>query len=422
MIFAARPVAIIAFCSVLAIAGTLLGLHFSALNAAPGETGAIAINILTKGYMGNPYLVETGPTAHASPLLSYGIASIYFLFGENSLTSRAALSFIASIEYGLCVYLCLSVVETVCNRRDSAVLVAAGLLIATSFYLFSSALYFRQWDQPTSALILIGAWRVQARANQTARGPATTLILAALTGVGTLVSPALLPPLAGSLLLVLARRGGRARIGLHLGLAALVVAVILAPWGIRNEQAFGRFILTRSNFGLELASGNEDGSTGISGTGEGWLHHPHDNLAAATRMAEIGEMRYMDEMTATGLTWIAHNKGRFVALTLLRIGECFTLAPGWVPLLGQTVPVVLVAVFCGAKLSAMAFAFLFRRRRAELVCYCIAPLAPFFITHVNGRYPFVVLFTFIAFIAIQWAELADRSRWARREASRASSG
>jgi hypothetical protein len=397
MTFPPGRVPTIAFCSALAIAGALLGIHFSTLNASPGEMGLTAINILTKGYMGNPYLVETGPTAHVSPLLAYAIASIYFLFGENSVLSRVVLSVIASIEYGLSAYLCLGVVETVCKRKGSAVLVATGLLVLTSFYLFSSAIYFRQWDQPTAAFILIGAWRIQAGAEESVGvTPATTLKLAILTGAGALFSPALLFPLAGSLSLVLVRQGRAASIVLHLCLAATVVAAILVPWGMRNEQTFGRFILTRSNFGLELAAGNANGSNGISGVGEGWLLHPHDHLDAATRMAEIGEMRYMDEMKTVGLAWIAQNKVRFVILTLLRIKDCFTLSPGWVPLVGEAVPAALVIVFCLAKLAAMVGAVVFRRRLAELVFYCLLPMAPYFITHVNGRYPFVVLFTFIA--------------------------
>jgi hypothetical protein len=192
------------------------------------------------------------------------------------------------------------------------------------------------------------------------------------------------------------------------GLAALIVAVAVVPWGMRNYHVFGHFIFTRSNFGLELAAGNADDSNGFSGTGAGWILHPHDNLPAAERLAKVGEIEYMKEMKEIAISWISSHPLTFLVLTVKRFGLCMTVGPAWLPTIGASATAFVYLIFGALKTISLSVSLVLRYRPLSALMYCVAPLAPYVITHVNERYPFVVLFTSIALISITATQLLTR--------------
>ena len=77
----------------------------------------------------------------------------------------------------------------------------------------------------------------------------------------------------------------------HVAAALLVFAIGLVPWTIRNYRVFGKFIVLRSNFGLELWLGNNPDVTDTCRT---WLH-PNDNPEEAEKYKRMGEIAYMAE-------------------------------------------------------------------------------------------------------------------------------
>lgn len=386
-------------------AGVALAFRYANLvNGSPGESGLAAITLLRSGVIGNPYLIPTGPTAHVSPPLVWLLAAVYRLFGANSAASDVALGIVASLMYALSIRTTLQICA-VSGLGRASVWIACGLFVLLPFLLFQAVVNDRQWDQPFAALLLVQGWLAFERSRHSERPYGCEAALAAITGIGALFSPAIFPPLAASLAGMIWMRRKRGDYRLSLLLSAGIVAACLLPWGIRNQIALGHFILTRSNFGLELATGNAPGALGFSGSGDGAPLHPHNSLPAAQEVARIGEVPYMQEMRRQAVAWIAADPLRFVRLTLARIRLSFLPVRemvGWQPALGEELPWVLLVAFGVVRIAALAAAFVLRVRPVLGVLYTVLPLAPYFVTHVNLRYllptffPSVVLIAFVA--------------------------
>ena len=108
---------------------------------------------------------------------------------------------------------------------------------------------------------------------------------AVLAGLGGLFSPSLLPSLLiGTAYVMPPRRQTRRAVAVGL-LGVAILAAFLLPWGVRNSRELGIFTVTRSNFGLELAIGNNDEAAGAPAmTGQ---IHPYESLDAARLVAEL---------------------------------------------------------------------------------------------------------------------------------------
>ncbi|HEX4260404.1 MAG TPA: hypothetical protein VHY76_04840 [Acetobacteraceae bacterium] len=159
-------------------------------------------------------------------------------------------------------------------------------------------------------------------------------------------------------------------------------AACLLPWAVRNKVELGTFILTRSNFGLELATGNAPGATGVSGSGSGRSLHPHDSIAAAAHVQSVGEVASMQRMTEQAEAWIIADPARFLRLAAARVRLAFFPSKaivGWVPGMGMEWPWVLCMVFGALRVAALIGAVLFRIRPVSIALYTFLPLAPYFI-------------------------------------------
>jgi hypothetical protein len=389
------------------IAGILFSFHYSnAMNGAPGETGKAAMALLKFGYIGNPYVIPTGPTAHVSPVLVGLIALVYQLFGPNSAASDVVLGCVASALYALSVGETLKIVA-LCRLSKAAGWITLGLLIAVPFFLFQSTIYYRQWDQPFAAYILVMGWRIFEQSQRSATPYRYEAEMGVLTGLAVLISPTTVPAAAITLAGVIWTRRRVANVKISILICAAIIIACVAPWVVRNEIQFRQLIVMRSNFGLEMAVGNAPGALGYSGSGTGGDLHPHDSVAAAKEVARIGEAAYMREMSRRAAGWIAADPARFLTLTLQRMRLTFfpdRQLVGWQPLFGAEIPWLLIMMFGALRIAAIAAALLCRVKPGMALLYTITPLAPYFITHVNMRYIFPTYFVSIVLIAF----VADR--------------
>lgn len=386
--------------------GVPIAFLYANSNAAPGESGQAAIALLRHGYIGDPYLLPSGPTAHVSPAQAGVLAAIFRLFGANTPAARIVLGLMTAGLYALSLRATLALCQAV--GGGPAVWAGGALALATPVFLFHDVVYFRQWDQPFAAVLLVLGWLLFERSWGSPRPYRGELGLALLAGGGSMFSPTVLPPL-GALLLWLGwhrRRLGEWRRTAGLSLALL--ALFLLPWGLRNQVELGSFILTRSNFPLELAAGNSPGADGISSSGEARALHPHDSPAAAREVQQRGEVAYMREMQDKALGWIRADPGRFAGLVLTRLRLIFlpdpALAP-WMPMVAGMLPLLLLAVLDAARLAAFGLLLWQRRWRllaAGVICVAL-PMAPYALTHVNTRYLFTTYFTTIALAALAMA-------------------
>jgi hypothetical protein len=272
------------------------------------EVGNVAVTWANTGRLADAYGHGVGLTAHVSPVMPIFQGLVYRAFGpgpamEMTLTLAAIAFALVSFYF---VYRCFKVLETppiwrlaglaiVCLAPLNAMLEVRVMrvfegLMATA--LASWALY----------LILALAKKGQPRLRELAP---LAIVLAVLALVHQ--SAALGVYFAAALMILLRVNWKRWPVVALLFTTAL--AVVLVPWGLRNQEALGKFIVTRSNFGIEL---NQAYYAGAVHPDDPVLEfkrrhdemHPMASPDAVREVRQFGEVAYSDKMTKEAMAWI----------------------------------------------------------------------------------------------------------------------
>lgn len=252
------------------------------------ELGRVASSIAAGHGFSSPLrFFDTGPTVWFTPIYPYFVAGIFKIWGIFSYTSQLV------IETSNCAFASLTVIPIYEIAKKTF---GRGVAVGASWawiFLPTSLLFPIQWIWDTSLAALLLAllfWATLAM-----REAKTTLAwtgYGALWAFGVLVNPSLLsvlPFLAGWALWHAWRNSLP---WLKFSAAAMLVfALAMVPWTIRNYRVFGKFIVLRSNFGLELWLGN---NPGVPDTWSPWLH-PNDSMEEARKYKRMGEIPYMAE-------------------------------------------------------------------------------------------------------------------------------
>ena len=91
----------------------------------------------------------------------------------------------------------------------------------------------------------------------------------------------------------------------------------MVPWTIRNYRVFGKFIVLRSNFGLELWLGN---NPAVPDTWSPWLH-PNDSLEEAQKYKRMGEIAYMEDKEQRSVRVHANASRRYAPLHVSQVHQ-----------------------------------------------------------------------------------------------------
>jgi 4-amino-4-deoxy-L-arabinose transferase-like glycosyltransferase len=195
-------------------------------------------------------------------------------------------------------------------------------------------------------------------------GPRHALALGALIGLAALTrsETLLLLPLLALPAAVYAG-GARAR---NAGLVALACVVLLVPWTVRNQVAFGRFVPLSSNSGTALSGANCDATYAGIDLGFwrfGCAHGPAPRGNEADQAAQL---------RSQGIHYARDHAGRLPVVMSVRVLRTWDL---YQPLRqaklseGGHVKLAEAGVFSFYVLAllAIAGAFALRRRRAELL-------------------------------------------------------
>ena len=276
----------------------------------------IAISVAENGEYGNPFGHLTGPTAHSAPVFPLFLASILTLLGKTQL-AQVVMSTVACLLSALrCALIPLLALDAGLSRLTAML---AGLL--SVIYIGAIETEIRGGvDGPYVAICLLGIiwmslrlWRSQSWQS---RSPWAFF---ALCGFSILLNPAVIPVIAGILLLgfLACAESHRRRFIIQSGWLVLVVFAFLLPWGLRNLRDLDAFILTRSNLGLELWLSNGPDRTYDLAPNYG-TYHPLSNPSEAGKVAELGEASYNQGKMKEALAWIAANPGAFASLTARR--------------------------------------------------------------------------------------------------------
>jgi 4-amino-4-deoxy-L-arabinose transferase-like glycosyltransferase len=173
------------------------------------------------------------------------------------------------------------------------------------------------WDMAISALLLALAFMFALRLGESPR-PASSAwaSVGAFWGIALLTNPGLLTFLPFSLawpFLQLKAQPLRSRVRL-VATALLALAVVVAPWMVRNSLLYHRLTFIRGNFGFELHMGNFHYSNGMGWGG----YHPSVNPRELEKYKTLGEAAYIRENQSVAMKFTRENPAEFLQLTIKR--------------------------------------------------------------------------------------------------------
>lgn len=324
----------------------------------------IAISLIHGGGYASPFGYPSGPTAILAPGYPLLLAGLIRFTGTGHFAVYALIGFQIFLSL-LIIPLVMWVARRYFGRRTANL---AGFIYAVSEPMLVLPLYI--WDTTLSALLLMAAiaWascpRWKERWYSVASG--------AGCAIATLVNPTLLP----SLCLVFGWSAWRSRV--LPWLAALTFLIIFSPWPIRNLRVMHSFIPFRSTFSYELWEGNHPGGNGDVVPNFWPLTNPQER-ALYLANGEVGYMRIKGSLVKA---YISTHKVEFARFTMRRIVR-FWIGASDMP--GPMTVMLALLAFSGMVLSW---------REARSIALLALPIAiyplPFYITHPNGRYQFIL--------------------------------
>lgn len=274
------------------------------------EMGRIGRSLALGHGFGNPFDGITGPTAWEPPLYPFLIAGVFKVFG---IYTHASAFVLLGINSALSALTCIPIFRIAKRCFGEAVAVwSAWIWAVLPPVIFWSTRYI--WETPLAALLLAIIFCLTLVLEEK-DGLKLWLLFGLLWGVAALTNTSLLSFLPAAGLWAWYRRaklGKRSVPGIMLASAIFVACI--APWLVRNDQVFGKFIFIRSNFGAELRLGNGPGANGT------WMDylHPTKNAQQLQLYRQLGESAYVRERKRQALEFIKEDYGRFTELSLKR--------------------------------------------------------------------------------------------------------
>jgi Dolichyl-phosphate-mannose-protein mannosyltransferase len=351
------------------------------------ELGRVASAIAAGNGFSSPLrFFDTGPTAWFTPIYPYLVAGIFRVWGTFSSESKGVIQ-ISNCAFAALTIIPIYAIAQKCFGKTSAVISAwAWTLLPTS--LLFPIIWI--WDTALAALFMaLLFWATLAMRD--AKKLTAWAGYSALWAVGVLINPSLLsvfPFLAGWAVWKSRHSVPWTR---TVAVTILVFAAAMVPWTVRNYRVFGKFIVLRSNFGLELWLGN---NPGVPDTWSPWLH-PNDSLEEAEKYKRMGEIAFMAEKQREAIEFMRTHPAETLRLMYRRfintwVGISDSPADEWAAspwyLRGF---IVLNVAF--PLLALLGFLFARRSRSEEALPYFIMlmvfPLV-FYLTHSSLRYRF----------------------------------
>ena len=324
----------------------------------------IAISLINGHGYSSPFHFPSGPTALLAPGYPFLIAAIIRFTG----TGRLAVFVLIGFQIFLSILIIPLIVWLA--RRYFGIRAAnlAGFVYAISEPMLVLPLYI--WDTCLSALLLMAA--IAFASCPRWKSKSYSLACGAGCAIATLVNPTLLPSLCS----VFGWSAWRSRVVPWL--AALTFLLVLSPWPIRNFKVMHSFIPFRSTINYELWEGNHPGGDGNVSEDASPLASPREREL----FLENGEVGYMRLKGSLARAYISTHKAEFLKLSLKRVvrfwtGSSVSPAP-------MTVMLSLLAFF------GLALAWRRGRKIALFALPIVIYPLPFYITHANARYQFVI--------------------------------
>jgi hypothetical protein len=280
-----------------------------------------AFTLARSGYLADPFALPTGPTAHVAPAYP-ALAAMVRLLTPSEATCMVTLSIILALVSSCNIAALLPVSRALGLPRGAGA-------ISALLWVFPFFAWIELSPEHETPFIVTSLLALTALLSRTVRTPAPTFAVGANLGLGTgiaaYVAPTALPFVVfGTLAGAVALRWNISRLcGVLLG-GVLALALVVAPYTLRNYHTFGTWFFMRDNFGIEFAMSNGpnaqatmEGNRRIGGT---LLQHPASSIASAERVRDLGEVGYNRSLERATLASIEAKPARFIQLVAERLG------------------------------------------------------------------------------------------------------
>jgi 4-amino-4-deoxy-L-arabinose transferase-like glycosyltransferase len=274
------------------------------------EMGRIARSIALGQGFSNPYGGNTGPTAWEPPPYPYLMGGVFKIFGIYTVASAWVLLIFNSL---LSALTCTPVYLIAERTFGARVALWSARVWALLPYVWYWSIHW-PWDTTLSPLILSLIFLVTLEMQEWP-GLRGWIVFGGLWGIGALTNPSMLSflPFCGLWVWWQRYKAGLPSLA-GVALSSAVFFVVLSPWVIRNYEVFGRFVLVRDDFGLQLRLGNWKGADGI------YLFYlaPSKNQLEFDKFQRMGEFAYAEDCKRLALEWIREDPRRFAIVSLKR--------------------------------------------------------------------------------------------------------
>jgi 4-amino-4-deoxy-L-arabinose transferase-like glycosyltransferase len=389
------PAFIAGFAFVLRVVLVYLGWHTGPKPAHDNlpyglELGRVARAIAAGEGFSSPLLnANSGPTAWFTPIYPYLIAGIFKLWGIYSKSSHVI---IQTMNCGFSALTIIPIYGIAKKTFGNGVAISASWI----WVFLPTALYYPMlwvWDTTLLALVFsLIFW-----ATLTMRGKSSMsswLGYGGLWAIGVLINPSILslfPFFVAWLVWELQRT--KALWLKPVTAALLLFAICLVPWTVRNYRVFGKFMVLRSNFGLELWLGN---NLQVTDTSAQW-QHPSSDPAEAAKYVRMGEIAYMAEKQREAVSYMRSHPAETLNLVFRRFEMnwlAFSDSPVDVWVNGDRNTRVFLALNCLLSVGCLFGVLIAQRARLpEATPYAMVLLvfpAVFYLTHASLRYRFPI--------------------------------
>lgn len=335
------------------------------------------------------------PTAWMAPAYPWLIGQTFALLGTYSVPAALALlAFQILVSALTCVLLYLV------GRRIFGT--GVGLLAALMYALFPQSIHFsaqKIWSTPLYVLCLLAVVYLVLRLvdRPSLRAGVVLGLALGLTALVDALIFAALPLLFAWFWF--ASPADRGKTILSLVSMAVVMALIIAPWLVRNYRVFDHATFIRTNFGNELFMGNNPLATGSVDdhrvTGDRIAEILSDEELAYLRVAN--EAEYNRFLLGKAVDYIRDDPARFLQLTATRFVRFWTTIKPPVSFQEKVAFVTYLAVLI---LALMGLAKSRLNRGVVLILILLMSLpVPYYLTlavHVRYRFPIVPLLMLFA--------------------------
>jgi 4-amino-4-deoxy-L-arabinose transferase-like glycosyltransferase len=271
-----------------------------------------------------PFTAADTPTAHWSFLYSLFVASVYGVFGVHPLSVRIIQAILGGVLLPLMAYYFSrrlfrgSTFKQHHVDADNLGLIAAGIAAFYLYFILYSATLMTETFY-ISALL----WSLYLAIGLAERPTLKQgLLLGISLGVAMLLRQSILPwiiVLFGWLVWVAARSGFLRRMIGTLALSGLLLALMIAPFTIRNYRVYGEFLLLNSNAGYAMYSAQHP----MHGT----VFQEYVGAPMPTDMIGLNEVQMDRELMQRGIGFVLAEPGRYIQLSLSRVVDFFEFWP-----------------------------------------------------------------------------------------------